>query len=155
MAPPPNHCHYSKSFVMATLHLRAIAQKATPYGKLVVNDIGAGIMSSRFRTLAAKQTPCVSFWKYFLLNDATFRSIYINCTKRGTLMTELVVPELLQSSVLLPTEAEQSEIGTFFTQLDSLITLHQREPPHTMKEGKNANRYQWRIAFLRLLLAMD
>ena len=70
-------------------------------------------------------------------------------------MTELVVPELLQSSVLLPTEAEQSEIGTFFTQLDSLITLHQREPPHTMKEGKNANRYQWRTAFLRLLLAMD
>lgn len=101
--------------------------KGHPYGKLVVNDIGAGIMSSRFRTLAAKQTPCVSFWKYFLLNDATFRSIYINCTKRGTLMTELVVPELLQSSVLLPTEAEQSEIGTFFTQLDSLITLHQRE----------------------------
>ena len=99
--------------------------KGHPYGKLVVNDIGAGIMSSRFRTLAAKQTPCVSFWKYFLLNDATFRSIYINCTKRGTLMTELVVPELLQSSVLLPTEAEQSEIGTFFTQLDSLITLHQ------------------------------
>lgn len=129
--------------------------KGHPYGKLVVNDIGAGIMSSRFRTLAAKQTPCVSFWKCFLLNDATFRSIYINCTKRGTLMTELVVPELLQSSVLLPTEAEQSEIGTFFTQLDSLITLHQREPPHTMKEGKNANRYQWRIAFLRLLLAMD
>lgn len=102
--------------------------KGHPYGKLVVNDIGAGIMSSRFRTLAAKQTPCVSFWKCFLLNDATFRSIYINCTKRGTLMTELVVPELLQSSVLLPTEAEQSEIGTFFTQLDSLITLHQREP---------------------------
>ena len=101
--------------------------KGHPYGKLVVNDIGAGIMSSRFRTLAAKQTPCVSFWKYFLLNDATFRSIYINCTKRGTLMTELVVPELLQSSVLLPTEAEQSEIGTFFTQLDSLITLHQRK----------------------------
>ena len=99
--------------------------KGHPYGKLVVNDIGAGIMSSRFRTLAAKQTPCVSFWKCFLLNDATFRSIYINCTKRGTLMTELVVPELLQSSVLLPTEAEQSEIGTFFTQLDSLITLHQ------------------------------
>ena len=103
--------------------------KGHPYGKLVVNDIGAGIMSSRFRTLAAKQTPCVSFWKCFLLNDATFRSIYINCTKRGTLMTELVVPELLQSSVLLPTEAEQSKIGTFFTQLDFLITLHQRMGP--------------------------
>ena len=99
--------------------------KGHPYGKLVVNDIGAGIMSSRFRTLAAKQPPCVSFWKYFLLNDAAFKPIYINCTKRGTLMTELGVPELLQSSVLLPTEAEQMKIGTYFAQLDSLITLHQ------------------------------
>lgn len=122
--------------------------KGHPYGKLVVNDLGAGIMSSRFRTLAAKQMPCVSFWKYFLLNDATFKPIYINCAKRGTLMTELVVPELLQSGVLLPTEAEQLKIGDYFRQLDSLITLHQREPPHMMKEDKNANQYQRRISFL-------
>ena len=101
--------------------------KGHPYGKLVINDIGAGIMSSRFRTLAARQAPCVSFWKYFLLNDATFRPIYINCTKRGTLMTELVVPELLRRSVVLPSEAEQSLIGAYFRQLDSLITLHQRK----------------------------
>ena len=101
--------------------------KGHPYGKLVINDIGAGIMSSRFRTLAARQAPCVSFWKYFLLNDAAFRPIYINCTKRGTLMTELVVPELLRSSVVLPSEAEQSLIGAYFRQLDSLITLHQRK----------------------------
>lgn len=37
---------------------------------------------------------------------------------------------------------EQRRIGTFFSRLDHLITLHQREPPHMMKEGKNANRYQ-------------
>ena len=116
--------------------------KGHPYGKLVINDIGAGIMSSRFRTLAARQAPCVSFWKYFLLNDAAFRPIYINCTKRGTLMTELVVHELLRSSVVLPSEAEQSLIGAYFRQLDSLITLHQREPPHNMmKEGNNANQH--------------
>lgn len=129
--------------------------KGHPYGKLVINDIGAGIMSSRFRTLTARQAPCVSFWKFFLLNDAAFRPIYINCTKRGTLMTELVVPELLRSNVVLPSEAEQSLIGAYFRQLEHLITLHQREPPHMMKEGNNANRYQRRIAFLRLLLAMD
>ena len=50
---------------------------------------------------------------------------------------------------------EQRAIGGFYNSLDSFITLHQREPPHTMKEGKNANRHQWRITFLRLLLAMD
>ena len=50
---------------------------------------------------------------------------------------------------------EQRAISNCLEGLDNLITLHQREPPHTMKEGKNVNRYQWRIAFLRLLLAMD
>lgn len=57
--------------------------------------------------------------------------------------------------VPLPNRDEQVKIGKYLDELDSLITLHQREPPHMMKEGKNANRYQWRIAFLRLLLAMD
>ncbi len=58
-------------------------------------------------------------------------------------------------SLDVPSNEEASEISAYFANLDTLITLHQREPPHTMKEGKNANRYQWRIAFLRLLLAMD
>lgn len=60
-----------------------------------------------------------------------------------------------ETIALVPSFNEQSQLGEFFNNLDTLITLHQREPPHTMKEGKNANRYQWRIAFLRLLLAMD
>lgn len=64
--------------------------------------------------------------------------------------------DFFETALTLPCSTEeQRQIGCFFTQLNSLITLHQREPPHMMKEGKNANRYQWRIAFLRLLLAMD
>ena len=58
-------------------------------------------------------------------------------------------------SLDVPSKEEASEISAYFANLDTLITLHQREPPHTMKEGKNANRHQWRITFLRLLLAMD
>ena len=57
--------------------------------------------------------------------------------------------------LLMPSMREQEAVGLVFLHLANLITLHQREPPHMMKEGKNANRYQWRIAFLRLLLAMD
>jgi Restriction endonuclease S subunits len=30
--------------------------------------------------------------------------------------------------ILLPSREEQAKIGEFFTQIDSLITLHQREP---------------------------
>lgn len=67
----------------------------------------------------------------------------------------LAVSTLKEVETLLPSKHEQYRIGSLLKDLDSLITLHQREPPHTMKEGKNANRYQWRIAILRLLLAMD
>ncbi len=63
--------------------------------------------------------------------------------------------KVMELSVPVPSAVEQKRLGQYFTKLDSLITLHQREPPHTMKEGKNANRHQWRITFLRLLLAMD
>ena len=63
--------------------------------------------------------------------------------------------KVMELSVAFPSAVEQKQIGQYFARLDSLITLHQREPPHTMKVGKNANRYQWRIAFLRLLLSMD
>lgn len=37
---------------------------------------------------------------------------------------------------------EQRAIGGFYNSLDSFITLHQREPPHTMKEGKNVDQHQ-------------
>lgn len=67
----------------------------------------------------------------------------------------LAVSTLKEGETLLPSKYEQYRIGSLLKDLDSLITLHQREPPHTMKEGKNANRHQWRITFLRLLLAMD
>ena len=58
----------------------------------------------------------------------------------GAIVKELEVP--------LPCIAEQKHIGFLFANLDNLITLHQREPPHMMKEGKNANQYQRRIPFL-------
>ena len=49
------------------------------------------------------------------------------------------------AEVMLPiprSRQEQEQIGALFRDLDTLITLHQREPTHMMKEGKNANRYQ-------------
>ena len=67
----------------------------------------------------------------------------------------LAVSTLKEVETLLPNKHEQYRIGSLLKDLDSLITLHQREPPHTMKEGKNVNQHQWRIAFLRLLLGMD
>ena len=53
------------------------------------------------------------------------------------------ISEFTDFEVLLPTNpSEQAIIGRCFSNLDRLITLHQREPPRMMKEGKNANQYQ-------------
>ena len=49
------------------------------------------------------------------------------------------------AEVMLPiprSRQEQEQIGALFRDLDTLITLHQREPPHTMKEGKNVDQHQ-------------
>ena len=95
--------------------------KGHPYGKMVINDIGDGIMSSRFRTIAARGPVCIRFWKYYLLNDAVFRPIYIRSTKRGTLMTELVTEELLESELLIPSSEEQELIGGALNAADKQI----------------------------------
>ena len=97
--------------------------------------------------------------------DADFLVAYLNSSQEirkklfilavGTSQVVLSYGALKELSLLLPQNREQNAIANVLNHIDSLITLHQREPPHTMKEGKNANRYQWRIAFLRLLLAMD
>lgn len=46
------------------------------------------------------------------------------------------------ATVPVPNRDEQVKIGKYLDGLDSLITLHQREPPHNMmKEGKNVNQH--------------
>lgn len=47
-----------------------------------------------------------------------------------------------KTPIWLPSRQEQREIAAMMTHLDTLITLHQREPPHTMKEGKNVDQHQ-------------
>ena len=52
----------------------------------------------------------------------------------GAIVKDLRVP--------VPGLPEQKAIGDCLSKLDDLITLHQREPPHMTKEGKNANQHQ-------------
>lgn len=81
---------------------------------------------------------------------------YWSTVSAGSTFDSINGDELRNTPVDYPRSKQEREaVGSCLSRIDCLITLHQREPPHTMKEGKNANRYQWRIAFLRLLLAMD
>ena len=66
----------------------------------------------------------------------------------GSTFLEISGKGLAAGEFAFPSKDEQTAIGSMFKQLDNLITLHQRESPHMMKEGKNANQYQRRISFL-------
>ena len=54
--------------------------------------------------------------------------ILSRCTKKTTMMTNLVAKDFLKETVLVPTLAEQKQIGTLLNAIDKFITLHQQEP---------------------------
>lgn len=114
---------------------------------------GNVIVSSLYEVFRTDETCDDHFlWHWFKTRLFTQQ---IEMLQEGGVRLYFFFDKLLKSGISMPSVDEQRLIGEQFDWLDSLITLHQREPPHTMKEGKNANRYQWRVAFLRLLLAMD
>ena len=97
------------------------------FGRFVVNDIGTGIMSPRFSTLRPLNEMPVNFWKQYIHSESVMRRILVNSTKAGTMMNELVIPEFLNQTIMVPGENEQAVIGQYFTKLDHLITLHHRK----------------------------
>ena len=50
------------------------------------------------------------------------------CTKKTTMMTNLVAKDFLKETVFLPPLAEQKRIGILLNTLDKFITLHQKKP---------------------------
>ncbi len=54
------------------------------------------------------------------------RRILVNATKSGTMMNELVISELEKQIISVPSIEEQATIGSLLSNLDSVITLHQR-----------------------------
>lgn len=133
-----------------------------PAGKTILFTSRAGIGNAAI----LRRSACTNQgFQSLVVNDDTDVYFVYSMTDRikkfaeqkasGSTFLEISGKGLAAGEFVFPSKDEQTAIGSMFKQLDHLITLHQREPTHMMKEGKNANRYQWRIAFLRLLLAMD
>ena len=95
------------------------------YGRFVLNDIGDGIMSPRFATLRPIIKQDFSFWKHYIHNERIMRKKLVRSTKAGTMMNELVIDDLMEQLILVPSHQEQKKIGAFFGGLHHLITLHQ------------------------------
>ena len=103
------------------------ANKVHAYGRFVLNDAGDGLMSPRFSCLRPIVEQRYSFWKYYIPHEEVMKPILVKATKSGTMMNELVPDDLMRESILVPCLAEQEAIGDGLSQLDNLITLHQRK----------------------------
>lgn len=97
-----------------------------PFGQLIINDIGDGIMSPRFASIRPKYKLNISYWKYFLHYEPLVHNILVMSTKSGTLMNELVYSDLFKQNIFLPENSEQIKIGKILNIIDYKINLQKR-----------------------------
>ena len=97
------------------------------YGRFVENTIGDGIISHVFEVFRPIVKYDIYFWKYYINYEPIMGKVLSRCTKKTTMMTNLVAKDFLKETVLVPTLAEQKQIGTLLNTLDKFITLHQRK----------------------------
>ena len=115
-------------FELGDIAFEGNKSKNYAHGRFVENTIGNGIVSHVFDVFKPIMNPYdLLFWKYAINNERLMGSVLLRSTKASTMMTNLVATDFLQESFLVPTYPEQQKIGAFFSQLDNLITLHQRE----------------------------
>lgn len=74
------------------------------------------------------------------------REQFVSCVLEhcmGTSYPAINTNDLAALPLAVPSDIEEQRlVGSILKPIDALITLHQREPPHMMKEGKNANQHQ-------------
>ena len=115
-------------FELGDIAFEGNKSKNYAHGRFVENTIGNGIVSHVFDVFKPIMNPYdLLFWKYAINNERLMGSVLLRSTKASTMMTNLVATDFLQESFLVPTYPEQQKIGAFFSQLDNLITLHQRD----------------------------
>ena len=106
------------------------------YGRFVENTIGDGIISHVFEVFRPITKYDIYFWKYYINYEPIMGKILSRCTKKTTMMTNLVAKDFLKETVFVPSLAEQKRIGILLNTLDKFITLHQRKLDHLQLQKK-------------------
>lgn len=98
------------------------------YGRLVVNDIGDGIISELFPIYRHKCDFDNQFWKYAVMPETIWRPIFArSIAASGNSSNKLIDDHMFSESVFVPCVEEQRAIGALLHQIDRTITLHQRK----------------------------
>lgn len=101
--------------------------KEFEYGRFVLNDLTNGIVSHVFDVFKPVEQLDCNFIKKYIHYEPIMRHVLVNSTSSARMMNSLVTKEFLKQQILLPKYEEQQKIGTFFSNLDNLIILHQRK----------------------------
>ena len=109
--------------------------KEYSHGRFVLNDIGDGIMSPRFSCMRPVCTQVDGFWKYYIHSERVMKNILVRSTKKGTMMHELVIPDFLKQSIMVPSLPEQQKIAEFLSTIDTVIKK-QKETVSVWEERK-------------------
>ena len=98
------------------------------YGRFVENDIGDGVVSELFPIYQHIDDYDLGYWKYAIQLESIMQAKLVRCIEISyTSSNKLDETSFLKESILVPSIEEQKQIGTFFTNINKLITLHQRE----------------------------
>lgn len=92
------------------------------FGRLVENSIGDGIVSHVFivfRPLNPNHN--INYWKIAINYEPIMGKILAKCTKKSTMMTDLVPKDFLQQSILVPCFEEQQRIADYISIIDRKI----------------------------------
>ena len=112
--------------------------KANPYGIIKTNHGKNGIVSTLYAVYKVNNVSNGIFVEYYFDDNLRLNKYLKPLVNKGAKNDMKVTDEnVLKGDVIFPSFPEQTAIGSFFQELDQLITLQQREL-ELMKEGKKA-----------------
>ena len=111
---------------------------ANPYGIIKTNKGKTGIVSTLYAIYHPKKNTFSNFVQNYFEQHARMNNYIHPLVNKGAKNDMKVSSEnALKGYVIFPKYDEQVAISTFFEELDHLITLHQREPPHKNSRRPN------------------
>ena len=115
--------------------------KSNPYGIIKANKGKNGIVSTLYAVYKPKQSANPEFVQIYFEQDARMNNYMHPLVNKGAKNDMKVSAEnALKGQIVFPDIKEQRTISEFFHNLDTLITLHQREHIKSILEVKRVKR---------------
>lgn len=121
------------------------------YGRFVANDIGDGVISELFPIYKHIDKYDLNYWKYAIQLESLMQSKLVKCIEISyTSSNKLDKDSFLKEKIPVASLAEQEKIGEYFSNLDHLITLHQRKLFEAKNNPKNGSKIFSRKIYQKL-----